>query len=254
MERYLSGDELAVADLVTDLETAVARGHFHPVLCVAPLTGVGVPELLDLLVAAFPCPKEHGCPPVTRPDGKRGRADERPRRAAGRRGGQDDHRPLPRPGLARPRLLGHPAAGHPDPRLRARHDRPRPSRPRRRRADRRRLLAAGSRAAPGRRVPGRRHLRRRPARQRRDRHAVLPGRPAPRPAVGPAHPAAADGGGGRLPRGRGPSRGRPGPPRGRGPHLRGSSAGPTPVSCCGARGRRTPRSSSSGCAAGTGSA
>jgi elongation factor G len=70
MERYLSGDELAVADLVADLETAVARGHFHPILCVAPLTGVGVPELLDLLVAAFPCPKEHGCPPVTRPDGK----------------------------------------------------------------------------------------------------------------------------------------------------------------------------------------
>jgi elongation factor G len=69
MERYLSGDELAVADLVTDLETAVARGHFHPVLCVAPLAGVGVRELLDLMVAAFPCPKEHGCPPVTRPDG-----------------------------------------------------------------------------------------------------------------------------------------------------------------------------------------
>jgi elongation factor G len=69
MERYLSGDELAVADLVTDLETAVARGHFHPVLCVAPLSGVGVRELLDLLVAAFPCPKEHGCPPVGRPDG-----------------------------------------------------------------------------------------------------------------------------------------------------------------------------------------
>jgi elongation factor G len=69
MERYLAGDELAVADLVTDLETAVARGHFHPVLCVAPLSGVGVPELLDLLVAAFPCPMEHGCPTVTRPDG-----------------------------------------------------------------------------------------------------------------------------------------------------------------------------------------
>src|SRR5215217_1550714 len=58
MDRYLSGDELAVADLVDDLETAVARGHFHPVLCVAPLTGVGVPELLDLLVSAFPCPME----------------------------------------------------------------------------------------------------------------------------------------------------------------------------------------------------
>ncbi|WNV77720.1 elongation factor G-like protein EF-G2 [Geodermatophilus sp. DSM 44513] len=69
MDRYLGGEELSVADLVADLETAVARGHFHPVLCVAPLTGVGVPELLDLLVAAFPCPVEHGCPPVTRPDG-----------------------------------------------------------------------------------------------------------------------------------------------------------------------------------------
>ena len=69
MDRYLAGDELAVSDLVADLETAVARGHFHPVLCVAPLTGVGVPELLDLLVSAFPCPKEHGLPAVTRPDG-----------------------------------------------------------------------------------------------------------------------------------------------------------------------------------------
>ncbi|RBY84706.1 elongation factor G-like protein EF-G2 [Blastococcus sp. TF02A-26] len=70
MDRYLAGEELVVADLVADLETAVARGHFHPVLCVSPLTGVGVPELLDLLVAAFPCPREHGCPAVTRPDGR----------------------------------------------------------------------------------------------------------------------------------------------------------------------------------------
>jgi elongation factor G len=69
MDRYLAGEELVVADLIADLETAVARGHFHPILTVAPLTGIGVPELLDLLVAAFPCPMEHGCPPVTRPDG-----------------------------------------------------------------------------------------------------------------------------------------------------------------------------------------
>src|SRR3954463_2506748 len=70
MDRYLGGEELAVADLISDLETAVARGHFHPILAVAPLSGVGVPELLDLLVSAFPCPMEHGCPPATRPDGK----------------------------------------------------------------------------------------------------------------------------------------------------------------------------------------
>jgi elongation factor G len=70
MDRYLAGEELAVADLVSDLETAVARGHFHPVLAVAPLSGAGIPELLDLLVSAFPSPLEHGCPPVTRPDGR----------------------------------------------------------------------------------------------------------------------------------------------------------------------------------------
>lgn len=69
MERYLAGDELVQADLVSDLETAVARGHFHPVLCAAPLQGVGLDALLYLLANGFPCPKEHGCPPVTRPDG-----------------------------------------------------------------------------------------------------------------------------------------------------------------------------------------
>jgi elongation factor G len=70
MERYLAGDKLVQDDLIADLETAVARGHFHPVLCAAPLLGVGIEELLELLVSAFPCPMEHGCPPVTRPDGK----------------------------------------------------------------------------------------------------------------------------------------------------------------------------------------
>ena len=69
MERYLGGDELVQGDLMTDLETAVARGHFHPVLCAAPLQGIGMDALLYLLVNGFPCPMEHGCPPVTRPDG-----------------------------------------------------------------------------------------------------------------------------------------------------------------------------------------
>jgi elongation factor G len=69
MERYLAGDLLVQDDLISDLETAVARGHFHPVLCAAPLAGVGVDSLLELLVSGFPCPMEHGCPPVSRPDG-----------------------------------------------------------------------------------------------------------------------------------------------------------------------------------------
>ncbi len=69
MERYLAGDQLVQADLVADLGTAVARGHFHPVLCAAPPSGIGVDSLLELVVAGFPSPAEHGCPPVTRPDG-----------------------------------------------------------------------------------------------------------------------------------------------------------------------------------------
>ena len=69
MERYLAGDTLVQADLVADLETAVARGHFHPVLCAAPLLGVGIADLLELVVAGFPCPMEHGCPEAVRPDG-----------------------------------------------------------------------------------------------------------------------------------------------------------------------------------------
>ena len=69
LDRYLSGEELDPAVLLADLETAVARAHFHPALACAPLAGVGVRELLDLLAQGFPSPLEHPCPPVTRPDG-----------------------------------------------------------------------------------------------------------------------------------------------------------------------------------------
>ena len=31
MERYLEGEEIEVTTLIDDLETAVARGSFHPV-------------------------------------------------------------------------------------------------------------------------------------------------------------------------------------------------------------------------------
>jgi elongation factor G len=69
LDRYLAGEEVDPAVLTADLETAVARGHFHPALAAAPLAGVGLHELLDLLVDGFPSPLEHPCPPVTLPDG-----------------------------------------------------------------------------------------------------------------------------------------------------------------------------------------
>ena len=69
MERYLDGEQLDVGMLIDDLETAVARGSFHPVIPACAATGVGLAELLEVLTGAFPAPGEHSPPPVTRPDG-----------------------------------------------------------------------------------------------------------------------------------------------------------------------------------------
>jgi elongation factor G len=74
LERYLGGEDLDPKMLLGDAETAIAHGHFHPVLPFArPASGTGPPlgsvELLDLLVDAFPSPAEHPMPPLTRCDG-----------------------------------------------------------------------------------------------------------------------------------------------------------------------------------------
>ncbi|MGW4116745.1 elongation factor G-like protein EF-G2 [Actinosynnema sp. NPDC004786] len=69
MDRYLGGEEVDQATLVADLETAVARGSFHPVMPVCALTGLGLPELLDGIARAFPSPLEHPLPDVTGVDG-----------------------------------------------------------------------------------------------------------------------------------------------------------------------------------------
>ena len=65
MERYLGGEELDVPTLIADLETAVARGTFHPVLGVSATTGVGISAVLELLAGGFPSPLEHEPPAVT---------------------------------------------------------------------------------------------------------------------------------------------------------------------------------------------
>jgi elongation factor G len=70
MERYLGGEDIDTKVLVDDLETAVARGSFYPVLATAATTGLGMTELLEVLTAAFPSPLEHPLPVVTSPDGE----------------------------------------------------------------------------------------------------------------------------------------------------------------------------------------
>ncbi len=66
LDRYLGGEEIGVEVLVDDLETAVARGTFYPVIPVCAATGLGLAELLELLTGAFPSPVELD-PPVTMP-------------------------------------------------------------------------------------------------------------------------------------------------------------------------------------------
>ncbi|SDD36255.1 elongation factor G-like protein EF-G2 [Streptomyces prasinopilosus] len=74
MERYLGGEQCDVETLVGDLEKAVARGAFFPVLAAAPAAegarqGLGTVELLGLVTAGFPSPPEHDAPRVTTVDG-----------------------------------------------------------------------------------------------------------------------------------------------------------------------------------------
>ena len=69
MERYLGGEDIDTATLIDDLETAVARGSFHPVVPVCAVSGVGLEALLEVLVGGFPSPLEHPLPAVSSVDG-----------------------------------------------------------------------------------------------------------------------------------------------------------------------------------------
>lgn len=74
MDRYLSGEDIDTGVLIEDLETAVARGSFHPVIPTSAVTGLGTTELLDMLVRAFPPPTESDVPEATDLEGLHGRS------------------------------------------------------------------------------------------------------------------------------------------------------------------------------------
>jgi elongation factor G len=69
MERYLGGEEIDQSVLIDDLEKAVARASFFPVLPVCSSTGVGTLELLEIATSGFPAPVEHPMPEVFTPQG-----------------------------------------------------------------------------------------------------------------------------------------------------------------------------------------
>src|SRR5215813_7701920 len=70
MDRYLSGEEIDQKILIEDLEKAVSRGSFYPVIPAAAQQGIGLAELLEVMTQAFPSPQEHPLPTVTTTDGK----------------------------------------------------------------------------------------------------------------------------------------------------------------------------------------
>ncbi|WP_413249685.1 elongation factor G-like protein EF-G2 [Sinomonas flava] len=70
MDRYLGGEEIGFDVLVDDLEKAVSRGAFFPVIPASATTGLGTAELLEILRRGFPSPAERPVPAVTDLDGK----------------------------------------------------------------------------------------------------------------------------------------------------------------------------------------
>ncbi len=69
MDRYLDGEPIEESTLVSDLEKAVARGSFYPVIPVDAPTQVGLDAVLSGIVRGFPAPPEHTLPAVTGLDG-----------------------------------------------------------------------------------------------------------------------------------------------------------------------------------------
>jgi elongation factor G len=69
MDRYLGGESIDESVLIEDLERAVARGSFFPVIPVCSGTGVGTLELLEVATRGFPSPMEHPLPEVFTPNG-----------------------------------------------------------------------------------------------------------------------------------------------------------------------------------------
>lgn len=77
LDRYLAGEDTTAAGgaaidfdaVVGDLLTAMCHATFHPVIPCVPVTGAGVPEILELVARGFPGPVAHVLPPVYTPDG-----------------------------------------------------------------------------------------------------------------------------------------------------------------------------------------
>ena len=65
--KYLEGEELTEAEIISGLKTGVRSGTILPVLCGSGACNIGVSQLLDALVAYAPSPAEAGSITATNP-------------------------------------------------------------------------------------------------------------------------------------------------------------------------------------------
>ncbi|HQR79507.1 MAG TPA: elongation factor G, partial [Actinomycetota bacterium] len=69
LEAWVGGENLGIDTVIADMEKAVVRGEFHPLIPINPVTGLGVLEVLELVAKGFPSPLEHKAVQATTPDG-----------------------------------------------------------------------------------------------------------------------------------------------------------------------------------------
>ena len=70
LEAWVGGENLGIDTVIADMEKAVVRGEFYPLIPINPVTGLGILEVLELVAKGFPSPVEHRDVDVTSPDGE----------------------------------------------------------------------------------------------------------------------------------------------------------------------------------------
>jgi elongation factor G len=69
LEAWVGGENVGIDTVIEDMEKAVVRGEFYPLVPVNPVTGLGILEVLELVAKGFPSPLEHEKVEATTPDG-----------------------------------------------------------------------------------------------------------------------------------------------------------------------------------------
>ncbi len=69
LEAWVGGENVGIDTVIEDMEKAVVRGEFYPLIPINPVTGLGILEVLELVAKGFPSPLEHKEVEATTPDG-----------------------------------------------------------------------------------------------------------------------------------------------------------------------------------------